>query len=313
MGNLLHVQRGQRSDAKAAHTAASQCKTVSKFCNTHLLKKWLLLCDIALTHNFPDIWIELATGNGNCEHETIKMRARAVATGLGDTNLAPVITPDLSKKIVGVCLAGNNFIDFANSVNPFLMVAQDCTSPGTKKHYFDALFRASDCDTLIGGAAAAELSDIRSMQTPIKVQIPTACISMCLLLQGFNIPLAMLLKPSHHLVLELSHFNVKLINKKPFYVGHLQGVDPKYNPTCMLRCIQLHTWAFFVDVLNADVAEAATAPVPQFQARLHDVMVGNMSWLPMLPQQYHSITLPKVLDPKTKTKIDDPNSNKKSA
>ena len=38
-----------------------------------------------------------------------------------------------------------------------------------------------------------------------------------------------------------------------------------------------------------------------------------MSWLPILPQHYYSITLPKVLDPTTKTKIDDPNSKKKSS
>ena len=33
----------------------------------------------------------------------------------------------------------------------------------------------------------------------------------------------------------------------------------------------------------------------------------------MLPQCYYSITLPKVLDPKTETKTDNPNSKKKSA
>ena len=33
----------------------------------------------------------------------------------------------------------------------------------------------------------------------------------------------------------------------------------------------------------------------------------------MLPQHYYSITLPKVLDPKTETKINDPNGKKKSA
>ena len=38
-----------------------------------------------------------------------------------------------------------------------------------------------------------------------------------------------------------------------------------------------------------------------------------MPWLPMLPQRYCSITLPKILDPKTKTKIDNPNGKKKLA
>ena len=74
------------------------------------------------------------------------------------------------------------------------MVVQDCTSPRTEKQHFDALALASNCDTLIGGAAAAELLDIRSVQTVIKAQIPTVCVSMHLMLQGFNILLVTLLK-----------------------------------------------------------------------------------------------------------------------
>ena len=97
-------------------------------------------------------------------------------------------------------------------------------------------------------------------------------------------------------------------------MSRLQGVDLKYGPACMLSYIQLHTWAFFVDVLNANtLVEAAAVPVPQFQACLRDMMVGDLSWLPMLPQCYYSITLPKVLDPKMETKTDNPNSKKKLA
>ena len=116
---------------------------------------------------------------------------------MGDSDVAPVITPDLSKKIVGVCFAGNNLDNFVDGVNPFLMVVQDYTSPGTEKQHFDALSLASDYNTLVGGAAVAKLSDIRSMRTAIKVQIPTIYISMCLMLQGYNILLATLLKPGH--------------------------------------------------------------------------------------------------------------------
>ena len=49
---------------------------------------------------------------------------------------------------------------------------------------------------------------------------------MRLMVWGHNVLLATLLKPGHWLVTELSHFNVKFMNKEPFYVSHLQGVDP---------------------------------------------------------------------------------------
>ena len=197
MGDLLNVQRGQCSDAQAVRTAASQPKTVSEFFNTHLTEKLLFLCDVASAHDLPEIWIKLVAGNSKRERDTIEMRVRVGATGLGDTDLAPVITPDLSKKIIGVHLVGNNLDDFTDGVNTFLMVVQDNTSPGTKKQYFNTLLLASDYDTLVGGAAAAELSDIRSMRTAIKVQIHTTSVSMHLILQGFNILLVTLLKPGH--------------------------------------------------------------------------------------------------------------------
>ena len=156
---------------------------------------------------------------------------------------------------------------------------------------------------------------VNATPTPaIKVQILTTHISMHLMLQGFNILLATLLKPGHRLVLELSHFNVKFMNKEPFCVSCLQGVDPKYGPARMLHCIQLHTCDFFVDMPDTNtLAEAATVPVPQFQACLCDMMVGDVSWLPMLPQQHCSIMLPKVLDPKTENKINNPNGKTKLA
>ena len=78
----------------------SRPKTVSEFFNTHLTEKPLFLCDMSLTHDLRGVWIEPAAGNGKREHEIIKTCVRVIATGVGDINLAPVITPDLSKKIV---------------------------------------------------------------------------------------------------------------------------------------------------------------------------------------------------------------------
>ena len=167
---------------------------MSEFFNAHLTKKLLFLCDIASIHKLPDVWIELAADNGKHWRETIETRAHAVVAGFVDSDLAPVIAPNLSKKIVGAHLTGNNLDNFTDGVNPFLMVAQDCTSPGTEKQCFDALSLASDCDTLVGGAADVKLSDICSMCTAMKVQIPMTYVSMRLMLQGHNVLLATPLK-----------------------------------------------------------------------------------------------------------------------
>ena len=70
-GDLLSVQRGQNSNTQPVHTVASQPKTVSNFFNTHLMEKLLCLCDVASTHDLPDVWIKLAVGNGKHECKPI--------------------------------------------------------------------------------------------------------------------------------------------------------------------------------------------------------------------------------------------------
>ncbi|MEA3642885.1 MAG: hypothetical protein VBE63_23515 [Lamprobacter sp.] len=294
MGDLLQVQREVRNDATAARTAAAAPKSVADFFGDSTTDKLMALCQVHAAHALPEIWISLAAANGKREREVIESRLRVTATALGDPELAPVITPDLAKKIVSVRLEGSNLDDFSDGVNPFLMVIQDYTSPGSEKQYFDAISLAADYDTLVGGTAAADLADITKMRTAIKVQIPTNFVTMRLMLQAFTVLLATLLEETHEVVQQLSRFTTQFLNKEPFYVSRLQNVDPKYGPARLLRYVQLHVRAYFADTLGAATpAVAAAVPTPQFLDRLRDMKVGDMSWLPHLPQRYYSTVTPK--------------------
>ena len=172
---------------------------MSKFFNANLTEKLLFLCNISLAHDLPNVQIELAAGNGKHDCETIKTWVQVVATGLGDSNPVPVLAPDLSKKIAGLWLAGNNSDDFTDIVNPFLMVVKNCTSPGTEKQHFNALSLASNCNTLVERAVAAELSNVCSMCIAIKVQILTVYVSSISCSRGATFCLP------HRLKFELSH------------------------------------------------------------------------------------------------------------
>ncbi|HKK56614.1 hypothetical protein [Marinobacter sp.] len=298
MGDLLQVQRDVRNDTSAARAAAQAPKTVAEFFGDHLAEKLLALCQAHDTHALPQLWIKLAAANGKRERETIETELRITGTALGDPELAPVVTPDLAKKIVGVRLAGNNMDDFSDGVNPFLMVIQDYTSPGSEKQYFDALSLAADYDTLVGGSAAADLADITKMRTAIKVQVPTNFVTMRLMLQAFSILLVTLIGETHPLVQELSRFTVQFMNKEPFYVKCLTNIDPKYGPARLLRYVQLNVRAYFLEIMGAATpALVSRVHLPEFTIRLRDMQVGNMSWLPHLPQRYYSTYTPDPKDP----------------
>jgi hypothetical protein len=178
VGDLLQVQRDVRNDATAARAAAVAPKTVAEFFGDHVTDKLLALCQAPNAHALPELWIQLAAANGKREREVIETQLCITAANLGDPELAPVVTPDLAKKIASVRLAGNNMDDFSDGVNPFLMTVQDCTSPSSEKQHFEALFLAADCDALVGGSAAADLADVTKMRTAIKVQVPANFVTM---------------------------------------------------------------------------------------------------------------------------------------
>ena len=72
---------------------------VTKCFKTHNTSQLLFLTGAAT---------EVEEGNGKHEHETIELLFHEVATNAGDVDQAPVVMPDLAKKIVTLHFAGTN-------------------------------------------------------------------------------------------------------------------------------------------------------------------------------------------------------------
>ena len=172
---LARVQQDARNDAIAARAASVAPKTVSTPFKTHNMTQLLFLTGAAAEVDLPKIWACIVEENGKRERETIEQLFLEVAANTGDVDQAPVVTPDLAKKIVTLCFAGTNVDDLLDGINPFIMVTQDHTSPDNEKAYFASLATARDCDDLVSGSTAMDLTDLKSLQATVKVQVPTTC------------------------------------------------------------------------------------------------------------------------------------------
>ena len=87
-----------------------------------------------------------------------------IAANTGNVDQAPVVTPDLAKKIVTLRFVGTKMDDLSNGINPFIVVIQDQTSPDNEKAYFASLATARNCDDLVSGSTTAmDLTDLKSL------------------------------------------------------------------------------------------------------------------------------------------------------
>ena len=65
--------------------------------------------------------------------------------------------PDLAKKLMTVCFAGNNMDDLPRGNQPFLMIISDSSLPGGEQAYLDAVAVMHDYNDTLSGNTAAKI------------------------------------------------------------------------------------------------------------------------------------------------------------
>lgn len=84
-------------------------------------------------------------------------------------------------------------------------------------------------------------------------------------------------------------------------------------PACLLCYVQLIYQAWFQEVLDApDAASALAVDSPKLLAVLRKINMGDMAWLPMLPDQYQKVApAPSPASNKGKGKPGTPGNDKR--
>ena len=165
------------------------------------------------------------------------------------------------------------------------------------------------------------LSDLKTVKNTNAVVPETPGLARAML-KSFHIMLVALLGEQHNLVKQSWTFLTALDQKENFYFDRLQKADGKYGPARLLRFFHLHIRAWFLEAWNAPDHETARAvPVPPFHRPLRLMVVDDMTWLPMLPQQRikHTLSLPvrqndgkrQKSSPAAASQVANPKRNKK--
>ena len=112
------------------------------------------MCGTAREDNSPTLWTKPVAANGERKREVIEQNFALVAKGLGVSELAPIVTPALTKKIASVCLCGTNLDNLVEGLSPFIMFVMDHTMSTGSQVCNEALTAAENCNDLLGAGTA---------------------------------------------------------------------------------------------------------------------------------------------------------------
>ncbi len=234
-------------DVAAARTCALTPKMVSEYFKPYMMNKLMELCGVTTEASLPDLWSTLAAQNGKCECAMIDNLIQEAANDVGYPHLAPVITPGLAKKVLGLHLAGTSMDNLSEGVSPFMMIIQDYTSPTSGRDYLEATRVAQDYDNLVGGSFMADLSDIKTINSSTKVQVPMSYPTARAMLQAYAIFLGAILGTEHDRVKSHQAFINNYTAKETFHLGRLSSMDGVCGPARLLHYIQLLMRAWFYE------------------------------------------------------------------
>ncbi len=133
----------------------------------------------------------------------------------------------------------------------------------------------------------ADLSDLKTINSSTKVQVPMSYPTAWAMLQAYAIFLGAILGTDHDRVKSYQAFINNYTAKETFYIGRLFSSDGVYGPARLLHYVQLlmRAW-FYENKIAADATARATISAPNFCKALYSMHIGDMTWLPTLPSKY---------------------------
>ena len=287
MGDVLNETRLARVEAAAGRIAARAPKTIGEYFGANMTNLLLFLAHEDAEDDLPAVWEELASRGTKRERETIEQAAREIAQDTGSSELAPLITPALAKKIMRGDWAGANLDDLSHGVSPFSVLVADFTSGASEQAYHDARNAALDYDEFVGSSVSPDLSDIKSLKESGAVTIPTTYAGMRAMLTGYVYLLTALFGPDGRPTIPVRDFLNVYMKRENFIMGRLQQADAIQGPARLLRYVQLNIRSYFFDVINSSNT-SARARVANLDLKIafSKLAVGDSSWLPELPSKY---------------------------
>lgn len=278
VGDLVQEQRQAREEAQARATLAAAPKSVAKALGAEVASTLLSVCQVASEDDLPAVWRQLAAA-GKKDRQALEQALLQKARDLRMAEVAPVATPDLVKRVIGLQWAGMGIDDLSEGIQPFSVVLPDYVGSNAG---VEAQRLAEAYDIMATTGTTTTLQDAQVMKTG-KAIIPVDFSEARAHLVATMLLWSVLVGEEHPFVLAYGRFLRTYTGREYSFQNRLRGLGTSAPPAALfLRYVQLRTVTYWRAALNYRELPSA----PNFLDLLDKVEMQDRSWIPNLPTKY---------------------------
>jgi hypothetical protein len=276
--DFVDEQRIARNKQRYRYEASRAPKSPSQYWPPESCADLMLLCGVDHEDELPELW-RMSASAGKRDRIAVERAIQNTARRLGVGGSAPVVTPDLTKRLMGLMFSGSDPDDLAEGIQPFSMVITDHRSSATRQAAEQARHQSRNYDLITSGETNTTLSDAHRLRGSTKVNVNLDSIHCDSILKACHIVLCSMLSSDHPVALRYEDAMDQYNNNKVMYMARIEAHCPSHPYAKVARYFQLRIVNWFRNMQTSK----AILPPPEFVDILRKLEVDDPTWAPTIP------------------------------
>jgi hypothetical protein len=241
----------------------------------------MLVCGVEHEDEPPELW-RMTASAGKRDRIAEDRAVQNTMRHMGAVEVAPVVTPDLTKRLMGLMFGGSDPDDLAEGIQPFSMVIMDHRSTATHHVAEQAREQSRKYDLVTSGVTNTTLADANRLRGTAKVNVAFDSIYCDAMLKGCYIILCSMLSSDHPVAVHYKATLDQYDNNKVMYMARIEAHCPSHPYAIVAQYFQLRLVKWFRNMQTSSVM----LPPPTFEDLLRKVEVDDPTWALTIPVAY---------------------------
>jgi hypothetical protein len=279
--DAMGEQRIARNEQRYRYEASRAPKSPSQYWPAESCADLMLLCGVEHEDALPELW-RMAASAGKRDRIAFDRAVQNTARRMAAVGAAPVVTPDLAKRLMGLMFGGSDPDDLSEGIQPFSMVIMDHRSTATRTVAEQAREQSRNYELVTSGDTNTTLADANRLRGTTKVNVTFDSIYCDAMLKVCYIILCSMLSSDHPVAVQYKRTLDQYDKKKIMYMAHIEAHCPAHPYAKVARYFQLRLVNWFRNIQTSSVV----LPAPLFDDMLRKLEVDDPTWAPTIPAAY---------------------------
>jgi hypothetical protein len=274
--DAMDEQRIARNEQRDRYEASRAPESPAQYWPAESCANLMILCGVEHEDELPELW-RMAASAGKRDRIAVDRAVRMAAVGA-----APVVTPNLTKRLMGLIFGGSDPDDLYEGIQPFSMVIIYHRSTATRTVAEQAREQSRNYNLVTSGDTNTTLADANHLHGTTKVNVTFDSIYCDAMLKGCYIILCSMLSSDHPVAVQYKRTLDQYENNKVMYMARIEAHCPAHLYAKVARYFQLRLVNWFHNMQTSSVL----LPPPLFDDMLRKLEVDDPTWAPTIPATY---------------------------